>query len=292
MNMKYTLPGIAKLGGTSFLLADDYVPACRFAASCCQDIALLTMETGVHGEKLLPVSDVKEIAAICADNGTSLHVHLPTDAHFGTPDTTRKMVNEIAMVVERTTPIQPHSFVLHITDALTSSPGTMKTSADITEEQNQWVKEALQKIAAMLPAPEMLCIENIENFSPDYWDGWIENSPYSRCIDIGHLWKNHHDPVPYIRQWLPRTTIIHLHGLMPRKATAHTHYPFGSDPRDHKSLRMMPSELIDAVMQVLWQEKYTGILTLEVFSFADFTESHTILVEAWERYQNSMPLMA
>ena len=42
---KYTLPHI-RLGGTSFLLHEEYVPALRFAAARCEDIALLLLQAG------------------------------------------------------------------------------------------------------------------------------------------------------------------------------------------------------------------------------------------------------
>ena len=46
---KYTLPNM-RLGATSFLLHETYVPAVRFAAERCDDVALLLLETGGSGE--------------------------------------------------------------------------------------------------------------------------------------------------------------------------------------------------------------------------------------------------
>lgn len=42
---KYVIPNI-RLGATSFLLHETYVPAVRFAAERCDDVALLLVEPG------------------------------------------------------------------------------------------------------------------------------------------------------------------------------------------------------------------------------------------------------
>ena len=85
---KYTLPHI-RLGGTSFLLHEEYVPALRFAAARCEDIALLLLQAGQDGELLPGPEEIREIGRICAGEGTSLHVHLPTDVDFSTAQGTR-----------------------------------------------------------------------------------------------------------------------------------------------------------------------------------------------------------
>ena len=62
---------------------------------------------------------------------------------------------------------------------------------------------------------------------------------------------------------------------------------FGPRPRDHKSLRIMPPEFVDDVMHPLWKTGFSGVLNLEVFSVEDFTASHAVLMQSWERYAAS-----
>ena len=62
---------------------------------------------------------------------------------------------------------------------------------------------------------------------------------------------------------------------------------FGPRPRDHKSLRLMPPEFVDDVMHPLWKTGFSGVLNLEVFSVEDFTASHAVLMQSWERYAAS-----
>ena len=244
---RLALPGMT-LGATSFLLPADYVPALRFAAPLCEDIALLLLECGAQGEYLPAAQDVDQMAAVLEATGSRLHVHLPTASDCSSAESTRDLVNAVRMAV------------------------------------------ALDQIADLLPDPRQLAIENLEGFCPDFWDQWLEDRPFSRCADIGHLWKDHENPVPWLERWLPRLRGIHLHGLRPRHTTPPFAVPvrslsdFGPQPRDHGALDAMPTACIDAVMHRLWRSAYRGVLTLEVFSLTEFLRSRAVLLRSWKRY--------
>lgn len=321
---KYTVPHLT-LGATSFLLHAGYVPALRFAAERCEDVALLLMETGRHGEFLPTPEEIRDIGRIADGEGTSLHVHLPTEADFGTPEGTRAMVDKAYRAVDRAAPLHPHSFVLHVdfpelrgvllnTGAGRAGPAANQRPAEsgvgngLSEERRGRTAEALREIAACLPSPERLAVENLESFPTDFWDGWLDGTAYSRCLDIGHIWKDGGDPGPVLADWLPRVRVIHLHGLEPRgiepsaagdtlsgsalfasgresseRPVSSLFQRFGPHPRDHTSLRLMPPECLDAVLHPLWETGFSGVLTLEVFSFDDFTASHAAILQSWER---------
>lgn len=312
---KYTIPHL-RLGGTSFLLHAGYVPGFRFAAERCDDVALLLMETGDRGDFLPTPAEIREIGTIADGEGSNLHVHLPTDEDFGTAQGARAMVCAVRTVVERTAPLHPHSFVLHVDFPLlqgklltTNAEGELPLTEGndnkegLTDEQRHWTAEALREIAACLPSPRHLAVENLETFPTNFWDVWLDGAPYSRCLDIGHIWKDGGDPAPVLADWLLRARIVHLHGLEPRGSMASAPGGFSSDeleppqrmssrifrrfgprPRDHKSLSLMPPDCIDAVMHPLWEAGFAGILVLEVFTFDDFSASHALLLQSWERY--------
>ena len=61
--MKYQVPGL-RLSGTSFLLHAAYVPAVRFTAERCGDVALLMTEAGEGGRFLATPEEIKEIDAL------------------------------------------------------------------------------------------------------------------------------------------------------------------------------------------------------------------------------------
>lgn len=91
---KYAIPNM-RLGATSFLLHETYVPAVRFAAERCDDVALLLVEPGERNEYLATPGEIAEIGRIIAGEGVTLHVHLPTDADFDTREGARAMIGKI-----------------------------------------------------------------------------------------------------------------------------------------------------------------------------------------------------
>ena len=179
---RLALPGMT-LGATSFLLPADYVPALRFAAPLCEDIALLLLECGAQGEYLPAAQDVDQMAAVLEAAGSRLHVHLPTASDCSSAESTRNLVRAVRMAVARSAPLQPHSFVLHVDFACLRQPRTGKRRnrrmdpAMLTAEQRLWTRDALDQIADLLPDPRQLAIENLEGFCPDFWDQWLAAAP-------------------------------------------------------------------------------------------------------------------
>lgn len=292
-----------RLGTPSNLEPVDYIPGFRHASALCEDVALMVMCVGKNCEYLISEAAVREIAAIARDEGTGITVHLPCDHHFATQESTRLMVEDVTRAVERTSPLHPHTFVLHVDiPTLHADPeGMVAEPAGQTQAQlPAHVAAALQDIAALLPSPAFLAVENLEGFVPTFWDGLLAALPCSRCLDVGHLWKDGRDPGEVLPTWLDRTRVIHLHGLkartkQPVPAAVHTQLPapalqreliarFGACPKDHKSLCHMPDEAVDTVMHSLWCSGWQGVLTLEVFATSDFYSSHETIMRSYERY--------
>ena len=105
---------------------------------------------------------------------------------------------------------------------------------------------------------EKLAVENLEGYPVDFISPVVNRVPVSRCVDIGHLWLDGIDPAPYLQSALPRTRVIHLHGIA---------------ERDHCSLAFMPQEKVQIVLRELIRANYQGVLTLEMFSQDDFLSS-------------------
>ena len=118
--------------------------------------------------------------------------------------------------------------------------------------------QALKIVAEWAGGTEKLAVENLEGYPIDFLSPVLERVPVSRCVDIGHLWLDGIDPVPYLQAALPRTCVIHLHGIA---------------ERDHRSLAFMPQEKVQIVLRELIRANYQGVLTLEVFSQDDFLSS-------------------
>jgi sugar phosphate isomerase/epimerase len=90
----------------------------------------------------------------------------------------------------------------------------------------------------------------------------LDRVPVSRCVDIGHLWLDGHDPIPYLWAALPRTRVVHMHGIQ---------------ERDHRSLAFMEQEKVHEVFGELMRADYQGVLTLEMFSEEDFLSSLEVI---------------
>lgn len=104
----------------------------------------------------------------------------------------------------------------------------------------------------------LLAIENLDGYPPHFSFPLLERVSAAQCIDIGHLWKDGVNPSAYLNACLPRTRVIHLHGI---------------SERDHQSLAHMPAHNIDEVINQLLSTPYAGIVTLEVFSESDLSSS-------------------
>src|SRR4030095_3746231 len=121
---------------------------------------------------------------------------------------------------------------------------------------------ALELVAEWTGGAEKLAVENLETYPLDFIQPVLDRIPVSRCVDIGHLWLDQHDPISYLQEAVPRTRVVHIHGIA---------------ERDHRSLAFMPQEEVSEVWKQLVQAEYEGVLTLEIFSEEDFVTSLKVI---------------
>jgi sugar phosphate isomerase/epimerase len=98
---------------------------------------------------------------------------------------------------------------------------------------------------------------------------WIEDMVkefgFSICLDIGHILTHGYDLENYLKSYLPRTSIVHLHGVHK-----------GSD---HLGIEKMPEPDLNLILSAL--RHYHGIVSIEVFSINELKSSLSILEEKW-----------
>ena len=248
-----------RLGTTSYIIPDDILPNARYLAEKVSDIELILFEVD-DGPNNLPSSDViHELVKIAGEYDLTYTVHLPLDLKLGDDGSEGdQSLVKAKRVIECTRGLDPWAYVLHLDGK------SVRTSTDmelIRRWQDQSVR-ALEITAQWAGGAEKLAVENLETYPLDFIQPVLERIPVSRCVDVGHLWLDGHDPIPYLQAALPRTRVIHIHGIA---------------ERDHRSLMFMPQESVRAVWEELLQAKYEGVLTLEIFSEEDFLSSMEVL---------------
>lgn len=248
-----------RLGTTSYIIPDDILPNARYLAGKVNDIELILFEVD-DGPNNLPSSEViQELSKIAQDNDLTYTIHLPLDLKLGEDGSERdQSLFKAKRVIDCTCGLDPWAYVLHLDGR------AVRTSTD-TELIKRWQDQsvrALEIVSGWAGSPEKLAVENLETYPLDFIQPVLDRIPVSRCVDIAHLWLDGHDPVPYLQAAMPRTRVVHLHGIA---------------ERDHRSLKFMPQEKIRAVWKELVQANYGGVLTLEIFSEEDFISSLEVI---------------
>lgn len=270
---KCRIPGL-RIGCTSFIIPDHYVPAVRGCIPYADDIALLLLEAGHNGDSLISKREIDELIRIADGENITWNIHLPADGDFSSMASTKRLTDNILRAIDLTLPLHPHTWVTHVVD---NTLLELNTPNHFSEKQTEMIIKALARISAPLPNPAHLALENLELFAMDLLDEILTYTPYSRCFDIGHVWKDHLQPEKLLTPWLSKIRMCHLHG---------------TSTRDHQSLCHIPSQALDAIMHPLWDFAIKGIstlevITLEVFTLDNFLTSHQALLESHARYQSS-----
>src|SRR5512138_2869058 len=248
-----------RLGTTSYIIPDDILPNARYLADKVRDIELILFEVD-DGPNNLPSSEViDELVDIAQQHELTYTVHLPLDLKLGDDGSEGdQSIVKAKRVIDCTRELNPWAYVLHLDGK------SVRTSTDqglLKRWQDHSVR-ALEIVSEWAGSPEKLAVENLETYPLDFIQPVLDRIPVSRCVDIGHLWLDGHDPIPYLQAALPRTRVIHMHGIT---------------ERDHRSLKFMAADKVRAVWQELLPTKYEGVLTLEVFSEEDFLSSLEVI---------------
>jgi len=255
-----------RIGATSYVIADDLLPNARFLADYVQDMQLVLFDLH-EGPSNLPDADcVAGLAEVGREQDLTYTVHLLDDIAPSPTLHPHPSLQRAQSLIERTQMLSPWAYILHL-DGRTVR--TMTTPPEALAYWQQQIVTSLDQVAHWAGDSTLLAVENLEGYPPAFVTPAIAPTGVSRCVDIGHLWLDGYDPLPWLQAALPRTRVVHLHGL--------------HNGRDHQSLiHMVPAQL-DPVIDRLLRYPYTGVLTLEVFGEEDFCSSMQALQESIER---------
>ncbi len=261
--MKTKLP--FRVGTTSYIILADILPNAQFLADKVDDIELVLFEVDDGSNNLPEDNVIDELNCLAVRHDLTFTVHLPLDLQFGLDENAREQsLQKASRVIERMGRLDPFAYVLHL-------DGRSVRTQYLSQEWKQWNRRtrfSLDELAARVAAhPTRLAVENLDGYPPDFWDVVLQGAPVSRCVDIGHLWYEGHDPLPYLQKHIARTRVIHMHGYA---------------ERDHQSLAHVPGEKLEKVLAFLIRANFRGVLTLEVFGEDDFQSSMDALDQVIE----------
>lgn len=248
-----------RLGTTSYIIPDDILPNARYLAGKVRDIELILFEVDDGPNNLPSPAVIRDLAEIAREHDLTYTVHLPLDLRLGEDGSERDAsLVKAQRVIDCTAGLDPWAYVLHLDGKAVRT----STEADLIERWQDQSVHALEIVSGWAGSPHRLAVENLETYPLDFIQPVLERFPVSRCVDVGHLWLDGHDPVPYLQAALPRTRVVHLHGIA---------------ERDHRSLRFMSRESVRAVWEELVRAEYAGVLTLEIFSEEDLLSSLDVI---------------
>jgi len=249
-----------KLGTTSFIYPDHIIPNIKMLGPFLDEIELLFFESTPAS---LPTRDeIKEIGLLAKDFDLSYNVHLPLDISLSAPDPSKRQaaLETILQIIDLTMPLSPSTCTLHLP----------YNGTDIEPERiKKWqelVYQSMEQLLATGIESKSISIETL-----DYPFEWVENIlndlNLSACIDLGHLMVHGFEPETVFDRYSQITSIIHLHGVKNNK--------------DHLALDRLSSKRTNIIMGIL--KRFTGVVSLEVFSFDRLASSLNFLEQRWHR---------
>jgi sugar phosphate isomerase/epimerase len=247
-----------RLGTTSYIVPDEILPNVLYLADKVDDIELVLFESDEFSN-LPDATTMKRLKEIADGADLTYTIHLPLDTWMGHEQESVRVqsVDKCLRVIERTAPLSPFAYVLHFHgDERGECP-----SADL----NRWIEGHRRSVEKLLQNVHShdLCVETL-----DYPFAVIEDivGDYnlSVCLDIGHLLMCGHTPEDYLDRYLPRTRVLHLHGI--------------EDGNDHRSLSFFPAGLLSDIIEHLGNgANIPRVLTMEIFDEEALNQSLSVL---------------
>ncbi len=247
-----------RVGTTSYIWPADIMFNVRRLKYLVDDVELVLFESASEGN-IPDKMTLGELSRLSSEHGLTYTVHLPLDLNLGSvlPGERNSSLSSVRNLIRHMLSVRPSAFILHL-----------NPPKDIPGGMLSWQKAAddsLKELSALgWVSPKAIAVENL-SYPFAYADKIVLDNGFSVCVDIGHLIVMGADPIEHLTRYFDRVTVIHLHGV--------------ESGKDHVSLKHLNPGLLKEISGMLVKKGYRGILTLEVFTQADFEESMEIL---WE----------
>jgi len=213
------------------------------------------------------------------EDGITYSVHLP---FFGGVNFTtsiesirRGSVEVVREIVEQCAPLEPISYVLHISGLLEDLMGVGLRNDAVVEAYLVNAVQSLEEMVEFVPH-EKLCIENLEYIRFERLFPLVEKFDTKICMDVGHIRLRNEDILEFINTYGSRIGQVHMHDV--------TYRMYDKRVRVMDDHRAMGTGIIDldAIIGKLAGIEFKGAVSLEVYE-VDPADSVRILKEAVEK---------
>ena len=249
-----------KLATTSYIYPDHLIPNVARLAPFFDEIELVLFES--EGQENYPdETELRSLMNLRFNGQVGFNVHFPIDIFLGDKDEGVRLrgISIVKKVIERTLRLKPSLYTLHFD--LRNSDGSPETDIEA------WRSRTLQSAEEMTKwgiEPKRISIETL-SYPFDWVEDIVKRFEFSVCLDIGHMLVYGLDIERYLRKYLPQTSIVHLHGI--------------ENGVDHLGIDRLNAKMVDLILSKL--RSFTGILSVEVFSFRDLKNSLEVLEQRW-----------
>ena len=249
-----------KLSTTSFIYPDHILPNVEMLAPYVDEIELLLFESTAP-DSLPPQAVIKRLVALGAEFDLTYNVHLPIDISLTAKEATARLlaVQTIQRIIELTSALSPSTYTLHLPfEEVDRNAETVK----------QWQERVYQSMTLLVSADvpsETISVETLD-YPFEWVDPLLNDLNLMVCLDLGHLMVHGFDCRTAFDTYGSRTSIMHLHGV--------------EQTRDHLALNRLAENETAAVIDILQQ--FTGVLSLEVFSYKHLLPSLQYLENIWQ----------
>jgi sugar phosphate isomerase/epimerase len=234
-----------RVGVTSYVYPADILPNVERLAGRVDDIELVLFESEQTAN--LPSAEVvARLAELGHQHRLTYTVHFPTDRKLGSADAAERAahVDQMRRIITLLAPLPVHGYILHL-----EGIGPGDSAARVAAWQRDVAAE-LPRLLADGPPPGLFCVESL-NYPFEWCAPLLDRFGLSVCADVGHVWRGGGDVPAFLRTWLPRARVIHLHGER--------------DGRDHLPLTALAPGRLESFLEAV--RGFSGVVTLEVFEY-------------------------
>lgn len=249
-----------RVGTTSFIHPAGWLHNVELLAPHYDDIEILFFEAG--GAGAFPSrEECRGLYRCKREHDLSYSLHTPLDVSLASEDAERRRmsVQAVLRAMHAAQAFEPEAFIVHVYLG-DSEHGERPRDVQAWRDR---ASDSLTRIVASGVEPSRVCVESL-----DYDFALIEpvlrDLNLSIALDVGHLARDGLDELAALDRYLPRTRVVQWHGT-------------AAGDRDHRSLVHYPRERARALVSELVARRYAGVLTLEVFSESDLTESSALV---------------